>query len=701
MTDLPDVPDHVPAYPFWAAPRLDRVPMRWRDTMAAEWRRMAAKERGAADSWLKDRLAEVEAGQRAGVNPAMDDSALCKLADEEARTYADLMAKYDGKADKAWRRRADAWVARPWAPVLRLRWKAGKAQAMMCKAGIADLWPDGPTMTLAGRLQRLKSPEFWRKVFRRVHARTVERCAIALGFVRADRDCYASKESRAMVRQREAANAAMLAHTLAVSEYGQEMTLAEVAERSVSNPTIRRGELMTRVSGFEACADALGHVKRWAVLTCPSRMHRWTKLDGGKCVPNKRYDGTGTREAQDYLAGQWRRLCAWYERQGLRLYGFRTTEPHHDSTPHWNVLAFFAPLTERRELKTKCLIPVDAVGVFDRGLRRYFLENDSATERGAAEHRVKIEAIDSSKGSAAAYIAKYISKGIDGHGMEVDLYGNPIHEAAPAVIAWARVWGIRQFQQIGGPPVTVWRELRRLHPENTGCEQTTPDTLTQALRAVNLALIEPGERKSLAWQRYTMGQGGPTCKRAAWRVRLHREDREGANRYGEPMAARVLGVVAVGRVLVPAAAVGGMAGVMGRTFTRAATVAHESERCEWLVIGKRDADDAYLEHCRRLGAQLAAMDAADAARIEAIQKRTEDGERLREALPPWTRVNNCTAPSATPVLDSLDRRYMDTGPSPFRPLRGRRRKVGRFFNWAKVAGGSSEGVEHGTDDQAA
>jgi len=658
--------------------------MRWRDTMAAEWRKKAAEERGQADAWLKERLAEVEAAYRAGINPAMDDTALCKVADTEARHYADMLAKYDGKADKAWKNRAAAWVARPWAPELRQRWKAGKALAMMCKAGIADLWPAGPTMTTAGKLQRLKSPEFWRRAFRTIYARTVEACAIALGFVRADRDCYASKEARAMVAQRNAANAAMLRHTLAVNELGQEMTLAEVAERSVSNPTIRRGELMTRVAGFEACADALGHVKRWAVLTCPSRMHKFTQLKGGKCVENPRYDGTSPREAQEYLATQWRRLCAWFERKGLRVYGFRTTEPHHDATPHWNVLMFFQPMTERVCLKSLCKLPVDAVPVFDAGLRKYFLHNDSATERGAEKHRVRIEAIDSAKGSAAAYIAKYISKGIDGHGMEFDLYGNPIAEAAPAVIAWARVWGIRQFQQIGGPPVTVWRELRRLHPENVGDDATTPDNLRAAMRAVNLQLVEPGERKALAWQRYTMAQGGPTCKRASWTVRLHREDREGCNRYGEPMAARVVGVLAVGRVPVPAAAVGTWAQIKGHTFTRLAATAHDAERCEWVVVGKKDADDAYLEHCRRLGLQLAAMDKTDAARIDEVQRRSEVLERLGEALAPWTRVNNCTSPSITPTLDSVDRRYMDTGPSPFKPLRGRRRKVGRHFNWAAV-----------------
>ncbi len=686
----------VPTSPHWAQPRLFALPQRWADKMAASWRgiveELAGKGRthGAADVWLTRRLDELERGRRAGIRPNMGDSDLCQLADQEARDHADHHADIEGRYRVVWAHMPAEYLAR-----CILHKQVQTARWLMACRGVADLWPDGPDMTDRGRLARLRDPVFWRRVFRKAHARTVESCAIRLGLVNGRADPYISRESLDIATKRQAANAAMLKHTLAVSERGDEMTLLEVAERSVSNPTIRRGELMTRVSGFELCADDLGHVKRWAVLTCPSRMHKWKHTSNGAPIANKKYDGTQPRAAQQYLAQQWRRLCAWWERQGLRVYGFRTTEPHQDATPHWNVLCFFAPMTERVQLKKLCKLPTDAVTVFDAGLRRYFLENDHPNEPGARAHRVKIEAIDSSKGSAAAYIAKYIAKGVDGFGLDVDLFGNNIERTSRAVVAWSRVWGIRQFQQIGGPPVTVWRELRRLNPDNLGDVATVADTLRDAAAAVNLKLTEPDEKRAVAWQRYVMTQGGPTCKRAAWTVRMLMEQREKANRYGEASQPRIVGVVGAGRVPMAAPAHLVARGVAGGGYFRPAMTAIQSERTEWVVISKGSADDAIEQHCERLQGLIHAMDAQAARdmalRIEQLQKRREDEERLREALPPWTRVNNCTA---TPMLDTLDRSTLEVSAGRFAPLKRLRRKLDRRYNWNSGAGGPFEGVDH-------
>ena len=73
-------------------------------------------------------------------------------------------------------------------------------------------------------------------------------------------------------------------------------------------------------------------------------------------------------------------------------------EPHHDGTPHWHLLLFVEP-----ENKTKLL---DI-------MKRYCFEED-ADEKGAVDHRFEVVKINPNKGSATGYIAKYISKNIDG-----------------------------------------------------------------------------------------------------------------------------------------------------------------------------------------------------------------------------------------------------------------------------------------------
>lgn len=697
--------------PQWAAPQLLALPARWADQMAGQWRRYAKPgehrnmlDQEGADRWLERRLAELDAGRLAGITPKMGDSDLCKLADLEARDHADRQATIAGD----WNAKAGHIPADMLAQAITDEQRAD-ALAVMDARGLADMWPDGPAMTDRGRLARLRDPAFWRRVFRKAHARTVESCAIRLGLVNGRQDPYLSRESLDIATKRQAANMAMLKHTMAVSERGDELTLFKVAEKSVSNPTIRRGELMTRVSGFELCADHLGHVKRWAVLTCPSRMHKFTHTKNGHPVENKRYDGTQPRDAQNYLAGQWRKLCVWWERQGLRVYGFRTTEPHQDGTPHWNILCFFAPLTERVFLKKQCKVPTDATAVFDAGLHLYFLENDNPDEPGARRHRVKIEAIDASKGSAAAYIAKYIAKGIDGFGLDVDLFGNNIERTSRAVVAWSRVWGIRQFQQIGGPPVTAWRELRRINPDNLGTAETVADVVRLAVAAVNLKQTEPDEKRAVAWQRYTDLQGGPTCKRAAWRVRMLMEQREQANRYGEASQPRIVGVVGMGRVVAPAPAHLAARSIEASGFYRPALTAIQSERTEWATVPKGCTDEALEKHCQRLQGLIHAMDAEAAQRaqrgIERIQAQraaivaaeerfpgTAGAVRQREALAPWTRVNNCTA---TPTLDTLDRRHMDTAPATFGPLKRLRRKLDRRYSWGAGGQTNRESEPHG------
>lgn len=314
--------------------------------------------------------------------------------------------------------------------------------------------PDAEKYGVQSAVNRLLCHDWWRKRLRVKQARTIEKQAVKSGSVNLFKQIYCSDRTEARRQFQRDANSRILENIKAVNEQGQEYTLKALSDLSVSNPTIRRVELMTRINGFEQYSKNWGDVGEFYTLTCPSRMHPSPKSARGKL--SKKYDGTTPREAQKYLTNQWEKARAKLHRNGVEVYGFRVVEPQHDGTPHWHLLLFMNP---------NHVLFVRSV------LLEYALQVDG-TENGATKYRFKPEAIKTGinpktgkEYSAAGYIAKYISKAIDGFGMKEDLFGKDINEAAKRIEAWASTWGIRQFQQIGGASVTVWRELRRLGDE--------------------------------------------------------------------------------------------------------------------------------------------------------------------------------------------------------------------------------------------
>lgn len=381
---------------------------------------------------------------------------------------------------------------------------------------------------------RMTCADWWRRGLRKMHAKAVEGAAIQLGYVNRSSDIYVSNESLSRRTQQIKRNAAMMDGVTMRNELEQEFTLAELAAKGTANKAIRRGELMTRIAGFEVIARECGHAGLFLTVTCPSRMHKWASVGKGRVVENGKYDGTTPREAQAYLSKCWARVRAKLARHGVTLYGFRIAEPHHDGCPHWHVLIFCEGWQQRRVLHT---------------FRRYWLA-DSPNEAGAAVHRVTCVLIDWSRGSAAGYIAKYVAKNIDGLHVENDLYGNPAMETSLRVEAWASTWGIRQFQQIGGAPVGVWRELRRIKEVPEGA----PEHLRVAHEAVNKAgwdsgrVLESAEEKSADWAGYVKAQGGVFCGRDAL-IKLEKEQAGELGRYGEEIAAKPVGVVTLAGAL--------------------------------------------------------------------------------------------------------------------------------------------------------
>lgn len=302
--------------------------------------------------------------------------------------------------------------------------------------------------TTKGKLSRMLDVAWWRRALRK-RFQVVELAAIKAGCVNRRAAPYVSDEAYRR-HERHARKTQQLLELLeAVNEAtGEVLTLAELRDTSTANPAIRRVAMMACVRGLEERAKGLGFEAVFVTITCPSRMHARHEKSG---EPNKRYDGTSPREAQRYLGRLWnngnRALRHAGMKPGQDYFGLRTVEPHHDATPHWHMLAFVAP---------------DKLETFVETLRAYALA-DSPDEHGAQERRFTVERIDPKKGSAAGYVAKYVSKNTDGAGVGEDFEaeGGASANASRAVV-WARLWHIRQFQFFGVGAVSPFRELYRL-----------------------------------------------------------------------------------------------------------------------------------------------------------------------------------------------------------------------------------------------
>lgn len=357
---------------------------------------------------------------------------------------------------------------------------------------------------------------WWRRNLRTVHGRAREHAAMRLGFVSSRKGKYVSDETaKSRVGQRRR-NAKVLENTtLENAETGQKFTLDELAAKSTSNPVLRRGELMLRMDGTDEIAGELGHVGLFVTLTAPSAYHAvLEKTDS----PNPKYNGATPRETQLYLRGVWELTRAQNGRDGLSPYGFRVAEPHHDGCTHWHMVVF---------------MPAAHIEPFQRNLRRYALV-EAGDEPGAQERRVTFTEMDPNEGSAAAYMMKYIGKNIGDGEIKEDKNGRDIITKEMRVDAWAGVWGIRQFQAFGQPPVTGYREFRRV---DESIIVDAPEHVRAAwlsCNRVDLVDEETGEiagQKKCSWAAYIRAQGGVNVGRH-YRIAVTTELRVVAGRYG-------------------------------------------------------------------------------------------------------------------------------------------------------------------------
>ena len=374
-------------------------------------------------------------------------------------------------------------------------------------------------------IARMTDSAWWLRGLRVAHAKRAEGAAIDAGLVNKKADVYCSSDSLERRTSQRKRNAETLEGVKLVNTAtGEVMSLADIAKSGTGNHENRRAELVTRVRGFEELANKYGHAAEFVTVTCPSRMH--AVLSDGKANP--KYDSTKPDIAQKYLVDAWARTRAQFARDGVKVYGLRIAEPHHDATPHWHLILFY-----RKDLNKKYLMRAALKKHFIYGKDFDILSNLDKTAR--LKNGVLFVSINQARGTASGYVLKYVLKNIGGiEGETSDEATISSESLYPRVEAWASCWRIRQFQQIGGHYVSVWRELRRV--DECKLEGRRPN-FVKAWQACQ----KKGENKA-DFAQFIECMGGLDTLPREGHFKVDYDYTMGRGKYGETVIIKVLGV---------------------------------------------------------------------------------------------------------------------------------------------------------------
>lgn len=480
--------DTLTALDALAAPNLWRLPADYSEPMYAEFYRLCGSyswnEKKHAADWLYNNTENL---LDAHLRIAYDSDAI----QDKAKTYAEIASRLTSV------RRIKAFCA-----AVKIEPPTGKNYSFRRCRKIVGFVP------------------WWRRRLSKRYSRHAENGLRRIGFINRNRQIYASNLACTQRRNRAQILDQWVRKCTVHASDGTVLPLRIVRDASIANPVNRRHELMTRLRGMDELAEQHNLVADFYTLTLPSKFHA-VHMTGEL---NDKFNGATVRDGQLFMRKLWILARALLAKRGIFYCGLRVAEPHHDGTPHWHMV-LYSLAGDRDALRDV--------------LRGVWLSID-ATEPGADKHRIRILACDRNIGSPAGYLAKYISKNIDGFKAGIDteefpdapIDANEIEsktlETCERVLTWARLHGIRQFQFFGTAPVGVWRELRRERNPVPEC------FLIESARVA----ADTGE-----WSQFINAVGGVFAGRSI-RLKLWKEHTGEIDEFGELTPPTIVGIEA-------------------------------------------------------------------------------------------------------------------------------------------------------------
>lgn len=372
-----------------------------------------------------------------------------------------------------------------------------------------------PYELIPGSLARMLCADWWYRKLWKMRCEWREEQLRAVCLVSKKASPYVSYE--AVMHKREQCRKSLeffRSHEL-VNEDGDALDMEDVVNASCSNPAHRRNEMMACVKGLELIAEMRGDCAVFYTITCPSRFH--STLNNGR--PNPTWKNATVRQSSDYLVGMFAAFRKAMHKAGLRWYGVRVAEPHHDGTVHWHLLCFMRK-KDRRAITAL--------------LRKFAIREDREELGNNTGPRFKSELINPRKGTPTSYIAKYISKNIDGRGLAGEISketGKSLRDNAEYVNAWASLHRVQQFRFFGIPGRQAYRELRLLAGQaarQQGDKKAGVPVLDNPRLDAILAAADAG-----CFATYIMKQGGVLVPRKYHLIRTAYEINEEPTAYGD------------------------------------------------------------------------------------------------------------------------------------------------------------------------
>ena len=372
-----------------------------------------------------------------------------------------------------------------------------------------------PYDLIPGSLARMLCADWWYRKLWQMRCEWREEQLRAVCLVNKKASPYVSYE--AVIHKREQRRKSLeffQSHEL-VNADGDTLDMEDVVNASSSNPAHRRNEMMACVKGLELIAEMRGDCAVFYTITSPSRFH--ATLNNGR--PNPKWTSETVRQSSDYLVDTFAAFRKAMHKAGLRWYGVRVAEPHHDGTVHWHLLCFM----RKKDRRTLTAL-----------LRKFAIREDRDELGNNTGPRFKSEFINPRKGTPTSYIAKYISKNIDGRGLAKEISketGKSLRDSAEHVSAWASLHRVQQFRFFGIPGRQAYRELRLLAGQaaraQDGKKAGAPVLENARLDAV-LAAADAG-----CFATYIVKQGGVLVPRKHHLIRTAYELNDEPGTYGD------------------------------------------------------------------------------------------------------------------------------------------------------------------------